>query len=95
MRLSNNQVVGYVLISADKNPGLRDQSNREGLMAGPALDDLRELVKASLAELEQRRYHIRSRQPSTKQQNRRSEGIFTGFDLTAVRDLIAKKYLRI
>jgi hypothetical protein len=39
MRLSNNQIMGYVLISADK-PQLRDQSNREGLIEGQ-LDDLR------------------------------------------------------
>ena len=36
MRLSNNQIMGYVLISADKNSQLRDQSNREGLIEGPA-----------------------------------------------------------
>jgi hypothetical protein len=42
MRLSNNQIMGYVLISADRNPQLRDQSNREGLIEGPALDDLHE-----------------------------------------------------
>src|SRR5207249_2687125 len=35
MRVSNNQVVGVIMISADKNPELRDQSNREGLVASP------------------------------------------------------------
>jgi hypothetical protein len=39
LRLSNNQIVGYVLISADDNPLLRDQSNREGLIEGPATGD--------------------------------------------------------
>ena len=40
MHLSNNQIVGYLLLSADRNPELRDQSNREGLIAGPALEDI-------------------------------------------------------
>ena len=43
LRLSNNQIMGYVLISADQNPLLRDQSNREGLIDGPAFDDLSEV----------------------------------------------------
>src|SRR6185437_77581 len=31
MRLSNNQIVGRVFISADKNRGLKDQTNRQGI----------------------------------------------------------------
>ena len=85
MRLSNNQIMGYVLISADKNPQLHDQSNREGLIEGPALDDLRELVKMVLAELEKRRYTIR-RQSETGQQTVPAGGLFTGLDLTGISD---------
>ena len=91
MRLSNNQIMGYVLISADKNPQLRDQSNREGLIEGPALDDLRELVKMVLAELEERRYTIR-RQSDTGQQAAPAGGLFTDLDLTDISDLIRKQY---
>lgn len=88
MRLSNNQIVGYVLISADDNSQLRDQSNREGLIEGPALDDLRKLVEAVLAKLEQERYNIRPREKQTTQ----SAGLFTGFDLGAVRSLIKQRH---
>ena len=91
MRLSNNQIMGYVLISADKNPQLRDQSNREGLIEGPALDDLRELVKMVLAELETRRYTIR-RQSETGQQTAPDRGLFTGLDLTDISDLVRKQH---
>lgn len=91
MRLSNNQIMGYVLISADNNPQLRDQSNREGLIEGTALDDLRELVKMVLAELEKRRYAIR-RQSDTGQQTALAGGLFTGLDLTSIRDLVSKQY---
>ncbi len=91
MRLSNNQIMGYVLISADKNPQLHDQSNREGLIEGPALDDLRELVKMVLAELETRRYTIR-RPSDTGQQTAPAGGLFSGLDLTGISDLIRKQH---
>jgi Histidine kinase-, DNA gyrase B-, and HSP90-like ATPase len=90
MRLSNNQIMGYVLISADKNPQLRDQSNREGLIEGPALDDLRELVKMVLAELEKRRYPIR-RQVRYWPENCASRRAVHR-PLTAIRDLIIKQH---
>ncbi len=89
LRLSNNQIVGYVLISADKNPQLRDQSNREGLIEGPALNDLRELVKQVLSELETRRYAIRPRRDKAAPQ---AGGLFTGFDLHPIRDLITERH---
>jgi hypothetical protein len=91
MRLSNNQIMGYVLISADKNPQLHDQSNREGLIEGPALDDLRELVKMVLAEFETQRYTIR-RQSEAGQQTAPDRGLFTGLDLTDIGDLIRKEH---
>ena len=91
LRLSNNQIVGYVLIHADNNPDLRDQSNREGIMQGSALDDLRELIKMVLAELEQRRYEVRHPR-DTKQPTSQPGGLFTDFDLAAVRDLIKKRH---
>jgi signal transduction histidine kinase len=89
LRLSNNQIVGYVLISADDNPQLHDQSNREGLIEGPALDDLRALIIMVLAELETRRYAIRHEQ---EKPTARPGGLFTDFDLATVRDFIRKRH---
>lgn len=88
LRLSNNQIVGYVLISADDNPQLRDQSNREGIIEGPSLDDLRALVEMVLARLEQERYNIRPRQKHSVQ----SGGLFAGFDLASIHDLIKQRH---
>jgi C4-dicarboxylate-specific signal transduction histidine kinase len=76
-----------VLISADDNALLRDQSNREGLIEGPALDDLRALVTMLLAELETRRYAVRPRRERPT-----PGGLFTDFDLAAVRNLIRQRY---
>ena len=89
LRLSNNQIVGYVLISADDNLDLRDQSNREGLIEGPALEDLRELIKRVIAELEQRRYDARHNEDEFKIGQR---GLFGDFNLAAVHDLAKQRY---
>lgn len=91
LRLSNNQIVGYVLISADKNPELRDQSNREGIVEGPALNDLREIIKMMLVELEGRRFDIRrsleDTQPTTP-----VGGIFADFTLEDVQNLVKQQH---
>lgn len=59
MRLSNNQVVGFVEISGDRNPELKDQTNREGLINNRAFADLRRLMNFVLHELETFRQTIR------------------------------------
>ena len=87
-RLSNNQIVGFITISADRNPGLRDQTNREGLIEGPAFEDLRDLVKQVLSELEAARYLVRhSDRPS-----RGREGVFAGFDLKDIQGLVHDRH---
>lgn len=60
-RLSNNQIVGYVLIGRDENPELADQTNREGLVDGAAFSDLRRAVLQLLVRLEGERYKARPR----------------------------------
>jgi signal transduction histidine kinase len=59
VRLSNNQVVGFVEISRDGNPELRDQTNREGLIRNPAFEDLRRLMYFVLQLLEAERQSLR------------------------------------
>lgn len=62
LRLSNNQIVGYVSIGIETNPKLQDQSNREGLVESQAFEDLKEYIKCLLNEVEQRRYTERPRE---------------------------------
>lgn len=57
--LSNNQVVGFIEISRDGNPGLFDQTNREGLVENHACLDLRRLARFVLQQLEAERHRIR------------------------------------
>ena len=59
VRLSNNQVIGFVEIGRDANPLLLDQTNREGLIHNPAFDDLRRLVHFFFLEIENHRQTIR------------------------------------
>ena len=89
LRVSNNQVVGCILISADRNPGLKDQTNREGVVTSGAFDILKDLAIVALAELEQRRYKDRRRGASPVIRRR---GLFSDFDLGHVRRAIMEAY---
>ena len=64
VRLSNNQVVGFVEISRDGNPELADQTNREGLLHNRAYEDLRRLLYFVLQILEAERQA--KRHPTTR-----------------------------
>lgn len=88
LRLSNNQVVGYLLVSRETNPDLRDQTNREGLIRNQAFDDLVRQVRELIGRLEQERYLIRPREEPP----RKSGGLFAGFDLGAVRSYAKERY---
>lgn len=91
MRLSNNQISGYISISADANPGLHDQSNREGLDDNLAYYDLQELIKVILSKLEAIRHGAR-RKPKKHDTGPGGEGgIFQPVSLTDVKDRIQQK----
>ena len=93
LRLSNNQVMGYVLIRSDTNPGLKDQSNREGLIESRSLVDLREFIKVALNGLELRRYSLRREtSPYQPRRPRRRGGLFADFDLVPVRQYVRENY---
>lgn len=59
VRLSNNQVVGFVEISGDHNPELRDQTNREGLIHNQALEDLQRFILFMMQLIEAERQTLR------------------------------------
>jgi signal transduction histidine kinase len=89
LRLSNNQIYGVVHISADANPRLRDQSNREGLDENQALQDLRDVMTEVLSRLETLRYAARPR--ATSKSGKPVGGLFAGFDLKPLADYVAKR----
>lgn len=69
-RLSNNQVLGTLVISRDTNPLLIDQTNREGLVNGPPMEDLRFLVRELLNVLEVER--ARAKPPPSRKRAKAS-----------------------
>jgi signal transduction histidine kinase len=91
MRLSNNQIVGAIHISADGNPQLRDQTNREGLVESPAVDDLRRCVVEVLTHIEKARYEKRHEKERTGEEQS-GRGLFRDLDLKPVKDSFEQRY---
>jgi len=86
LRLSNNQVVGYISIGLLSNPNLKDQSNREGIVEGQALEDVKEIIRLILNEVEQRRYSERPRE--NERNNITQESLFERFSLKSISTLV-------
>ncbi|MEU1882941.1 sensor histidine kinase [Streptosporangium sp. NPDC020072] len=101
MRLSNNQVAGFVYISADDNPGLQDRSHREGLIDSPEYEDLRAVILQAISKLEIERYKLRrpdtAAQPGTDlfsdtHGGRGGHGVFHNFNLDPLRQVATERY---
>lgn len=86
-RLSNNQIVGQLIISRDDNPDLVDQTNREGLVSGPALFDLQSKVKQLITELESRRNALRPPKKPREPIGR----LFERNELSEVKEVLASR----
>ncbi len=66
---SNDQVIGWIDISYEKNPQLRDKTNREGLIEkGNAVNDFLFLISTFLSYIKQYRY-------SRYEQNKRDRNV--------------------
>jgi signal transduction histidine kinase len=83
-RLSNNQIVGALNITADANPDLIDQTNREGLVEGGALSDLRQIVREIMVPLEKARWDLRHKDEQYRPS--RHINLFQPFRLTDLRE---------
>lgn len=90
LRLSNNQIVGYVSIGLTTNPELRDQSNREGIVESEAFEDLKEYIKLILNEVEQRRYKERPRENDYTKEGKNGS-VFEHFSLASIKQEIKEK----
>jgi signal transduction histidine kinase len=90
LRISNNQISGYIMISADRNPGLHDQSNREGLDENQPMADLRGMMICVLAMLESRRRETRRPSGANDTPGLKKEGLFADIGLDALRERVEK-----
>jgi len=90
LRLSNNQVVGNIAISLEENPGLKDQSNREGIVDSMDFSDLKHLVIEVINLLEQRRFKER-RKSRDGEHAEVHEGILSGITAEPLKKIIEEK----
>lgn len=100
LRLSNNQVAGFVYITADENPHLQDRSHREGLIDTPEYEELKTLIHHAVNEMETWRYKLRRPaspagpidEPFVVSAGGRGHGVFETFDLGPLRDVVARRH---
>jgi signal transduction histidine kinase len=92
LRLSNNQVVGFVQISSQENSELIDKSSREGLLNNQALRDLKESLISVFKLLEERRYKTK-RPPSVDgpEPKKKANDLFAEINLEQLKTTINEK----
>lgn len=61
-RVGNNQVIGFVKISRDKNPEIKDTTTREKLIENEAFDDMKAILTQSVKEFNSFREEVRVKQ---------------------------------
>ncbi|NNN05197.1 MAG: GHKL domain-containing protein [Elusimicrobia bacterium] len=89
LRLSNNQVVAFVSITSKSNPGLKDQSNREGIVEGPSFHSFQNAIHSILSKIEARRFDWRR---ESREDTRPLPGVFNQLDIGPISELVRKKY---
>ncbi|MCX5632497.1 MAG: sensor histidine kinase [Phycisphaerae bacterium] len=92
--LSNDQVIGYVEISNEHNPALRDKTNREGLMdIGYSYEDFKAIIFGILGFLRTQFKKYKSDQQDKRERLAEEEGIL-GTEKKVKDDIdVLKKYL--
>lgn len=61
LRIGGNQVIGYVQIQSEELSGLTEKSARDGLRENAAFGSLKQITKAVIAKLEERRFAYRKK----------------------------------
>lgn len=89
LRLSNNQITGYITISSDCNPLLKDQSNREGLDNNRAYAELQDIVRLSLSLLESHRFKEKAKKGSLTSSSKEDAALLSVPDTAELRQRIS------
>tara|TARA_R110002167_G_scaffold366411_1_gene596173 strand:- start:19632 stop:21857 length:2226 start_codon:yes stop_codon:yes gene_type:complete len=92
LKISNNQIIGFVTIQSEEKSGLEEKSARDGLKENEHYFGLKELAQKALFELETRRlaYRIKS-EKSRGKQTKVQDTINSLFSLAEVKSTIGKK----
>ena len=91
-KLSQNQILGYINITNEGNPLLKDQSNREGLDENLAMDDLRNMILFFLREIEEERYKLRPRKGDKRDTTASVQGLFNTLNLNDLKSRLQQQY---
>lgn len=83
-RLSNNQITGYIAITANQNPLLHDRSNREGLDNNSAYADLQKIMMEILIEVENLRYSYRHKKSNVNEESGDQKSLFDSPDFESI-----------
>ena len=94
LKISNNQIVGFVTIQSEEDSGLEEKSARDGLKENEHYFGLKELAKKALFELEVRRLAYRIKSEKSRGKSRKvQETIDSLFSLSDIKSTIRKKLL--
>lgn len=92
LKISNNQIVGFVIIQSEEKSGLEEKSARDGLKENEYYSGLKELAQKALFELETRRLAFRIKSEKSRgKQNKVQDNINSLFSLSEVKTTIGKK----
>ncbi|WP_411683295.1 sensor histidine kinase [Aeromonas caviae] len=87
-RLSNNQITGYISITADANPELQDLSNREGLDNNTAYFDLTKVIEHILNDIENIRAEAKKKPKDPNDNNTEQPGLFDSPDFESLKNSV-------
>lgn len=92
-RISNNQILGSVFIESHANPLLKDQSNREGILAGEAYTDFTTLLRGAINKIEVERGRVRAKNRKRKTHTKLPK-LFEDIDISNIISVVNSKYPR-
>lgn len=90
-RFSNNNIAGQIEITAEQNPTLTDQTNRQGLDENQALADVVQMMLEVVEMVERRRQEVRPKQKG-KTSRTPIGGIFEPLDFSPIRQQLKLAY---
>jgi len=92
LRISNNQIVGFITVEPEEISKLEEKSARDGLKENEFYFGLKELSKKALSELETRRLAFRTKtEKSRGSKNKLNESLNDLFSLSDVRKSILNR----
>lgn len=93
LRISSNQVIGYVQIQSEDKSGLREKSARDGLKEDNAFEQLKSVTKEVITILEARRFEYRSKTGLSRSASKVEQDLQTLFSFDELRRSIKTKLI--